>query len=65
MVRLTGKQTSYTQKLEKSFGIGKKELEDDVGKLLPQALLTKIRRRKLVRTTQEEEEISGRIYKMM
>jgi hypothetical protein len=64
-VRLTGIEASHNRRIVKFFGEGKAPLQQAVGTLLPPSLLQKIQRRKLVEAADEDEQLLGRVYKML
>jgi hypothetical protein len=64
-VRLTGIEASHNRRLFKFFGEGKAPLQQAVSTLLPPSLLQKIQRRKLVEAADEDEQLLGRVYKML
>ena len=65
VLRLTGRQAAYTQKIQKFLGYGRAELHASMSKLLPPHLMKKLRNRKLVRASLEDEKMSGRPFKLL
>jgi hypothetical protein len=65
LFRLTGQEASYNQRLFRFFPDGKASLQKSVASLLPPNLLRKLQRRKLVEVGDGEEQLVGRMYKML
>ncbi len=69
--RLTGEEVGYNRRLRafNTLNLGRKagqaQLQQAISKLIPSHLLHKIRHRKLVRTTEDDELLTGRLFKTL
>jgi hypothetical protein len=62
---LTGVEVGYNRRLHRLFRCNKgDDMQQAVAPLLPPHLLQKLQRQKLVRVTAEDEQLSGRIFKI-
>ena len=63
--RVTGVEVGISRRLQRLFPVGQGELQQAITALLPPQLLQKIQKRKLVRSAEEDEQLSGRLFKML
>jgi hypothetical protein len=62
---VTGVEVGISRRLMRLFPVGQTELQRAITMLLPPPLLQKIQKRKLVRSAEEDEQLSGRLFKML